>query len=67
MEKYKTSTRHGKNYHVVLESWRKIRYSESLQVSSCEYRLIKPDRTKMIILSKPGHYGFEWIVSTGIE
>ena len=66
MEKYTTSTKNGKNYHLVLKSWRKNRYSEKLQVSSSEYARVKPDRTKMKVVTKPGYYGFEWVVAAGI-
>ncbi|MDX1779154.1 MAG: hypothetical protein R3339_09765, partial [Thermodesulfobacteriota bacterium] len=66
MEKYTTSTKNGKNYHLILKSWRENRYSEKLRVSSSEYMRVKPDRTKMKVVTKPGHYGFEWVVSAGI-
>lgn len=67
MERYTTSSKNGKNYHVALKSWRENRYSESLQVSSSEYALAKPDKTRMKIVTKPGHYGFEWIFAVGFE
>ena len=67
MKKYTTSSKNGKNYHVVLESWRKNKYSESLRISSREYARTKPNITRMRIATKPGHYGFEWIFSTGFE
>ena len=66
MEKYTTSTKNGKNYHLALKSWRKNKYSESLRVSSGEYMRVKPDITKMKIVTKPGYYGFEWVVDAGI-
>jgi len=67
MKKYTTSSKNGKNYHVVLKSWRENKYSESLRVSSSEYGRAKPDKTRMRIVTKPGHYGFEWIFATGFE
>lgn len=67
MKKYTTSTKNGKNYHVVLESWRKDTHSESLRVSSSEYTRATPKKTRMKITTKRGHYGFEWILSTGFE
>ena len=66
MEKYTTSTKNGKNYHLILKSWRENRYSEKLQITSSEFMRVRPDRTKMKVVTKPGYYGFEWIVDSGI-
>jgi hypothetical protein len=66
LEKYTTSTKNGKNYHLVLKSWRSSRYSESLRVSSSEYMRVKPNRTEMKVVTKPGYYWFEWIVDAEV-
>ena len=65
--KYTTSSRNGKNYYLVVESWRERKHNESLNVSSGDYALAKPGKSKMRVVTKPGHFGYEWIMSTELE
>ena len=67
MDKYTTSSKNGDNYYLVLESWREKKHSESVSVSSRDYARAKPNKSKMRVLTKPGYYDFEWIISTKLE
>ena len=61
--KYSTSSKNNTNYYVVLESWRKPRTTEKLQVDFSLYGKISSGRSWMNVETKPGRFGFEWIWS----
>ncbi len=65
--KYISSTKNGKNYHAVVESWRADSETEKIRVSFSEYRRITPQQTKIAVTSKAGRFGFEWIKEYNVE
>lgn len=62
MDKYSTRSKNSRSYHVVLESWRKGRYSEKLTVRRSFYDNLDPGQSTMSITTKAGKFGFEWLV-----
>jgi hypothetical protein len=62
INKYTSQSKNSKTYHVVVESWRKENYSEKLIVNRDFYDDLEPGQSKMIITTKPGKFGFEWLV-----
>jgi len=63
---YKFQNKKNLSY-IRFPSWRNPGTKEELHISSSEYKAIVPGKTKMIISTKPGTFGFEWIVSKKIE
>jgi hypothetical protein len=66
VEKYTTRSKQTTYYHVRVKSWRPHGQTEKLSVRAEIYRAITPHQTKMITVTKPGHLGFEWLVSQGV-
>lgn len=64
--KYITRSKNSTNYHVVLDSWRKKGEVEKLEISSSLYRQITLKRTWLNVVTKPGKFGFEWLVGLGV-
>lgn len=62
INKYYTRNKNSYTYHVVLESWRKDRYSEKLTVRRGYYDNVDPGQSTMSITTKAGKFGFEWLV-----
>jgi hypothetical protein len=62
MDKYSTRSKDSRSYHVVLESWREGRYSEKLTVRRSYYDQLDPGQSTMLITTKAGKFGFEWLV-----
>jgi hypothetical protein len=62
MDKYSTRSKNSRSYHVVLESWRKGRYSEKLSVGRGYYDYLVPGQSTMVITTRAGKFGFEWLV-----
>jgi len=63
---YKFQNKKNLSY-IRFPSWRNPGTKEQLHIGSSEYKAIVPGKTKMIITTKPGAFGFEWIVSKKIE
>ncbi|MDQ1352019.1 MAG: hypothetical protein QG657_2325 [Acidobacteriota bacterium] len=61
-DKYSTRSKNSRSYHVVLESWREGRYSEKLSVRRSFYNQLVPGQSTMVITTKAGKLGFEWLV-----
>jgi len=60
--KYRTRSEDQDSYYAVVESWRgKAR--EKISIRKSVYDRIQINRSHMEIKTKPGHLGFEWIVS----
>ncbi len=62
IDKYSTRSKNSRSYHVVVESWRKGQYSEKLSVRRSFYDNLDPGQSTMIITTKAGKFGFEWLV-----
>ncbi len=52
---------------VWVESWRQHRETERLTVDSTTYFKVTPAQSHMIVMTKPGRFGFEWIASSRVE
>jgi len=50
-------------YYVLVESWREGRKTEKVVIRSSHYSRIQIGKTYLAIATKPGRFGFEWIVS----
>ncbi len=48
-------------YTVHVKSWRRGRRQEVLDVSEDLYRRAVPGETKLLVVTKPGRLGFEWV------
>ncbi|HEV8675898.1 MAG TPA: hypothetical protein VGX21_17815 [Methylomirabilota bacterium] len=53
----------GGAYGVRLESWRKPGGVESVRVRYSVYRVATPKRIRMTVVTRPGRFGYEWVVS----
>jgi hypothetical protein len=65
--KHTSSNKNGTEYKVLVESWRENRTGEKFKVSEKSYKQIKPFESEMIITTKPGKYGFEWVVDKRLK
>ena len=57
----------GREYRAYVESWREGRKHERFGVSKNIYRKIVPHQTMMRVTTKPGKFGFEWVVWYGLN
>lgn len=55
-----------RDYHLTVRSWRRKGERETFAVPRYLYEQITPKRTKMIILTKPGRFGYEWAAGYSI-
>jgi hypothetical protein len=62
VEKYISSGEHSKSYYAIVESWRDDRSKEKIEVDKYEYKKLVADSSELVISTKPGQFGFEWIV-----
>ena len=63
VDKYISKSDKSTNYYLVLESWRDRSEVEKLSISSREYQSAEPRVSRVTIVTKPGRFGHEWIVS----
>ena len=54
-------------YYAVVESWRSGRGTEKISVSSWEYGKLKPRESALTVVTKPGRFGYEWLVDSRIK
>lgn len=54
-------------YYVLLKSWRAKRDIEKMRVSRSLYLQLTTDKSSMIVATKQGRFGFEWLVRYGAE
>jgi hypothetical protein len=47
---------------VIVNSWRKPESTEKLRFSKSFYNYLQPGSSTITITTKPGKFGFEWIV-----
>ncbi|MCF7809480.1 hypothetical protein K9N50_00680 [bacterium] len=65
--KYTSSNKNGKEYKVLVESWRENRTSEKFEVKKKIYKRIRVLESEMIVTTKPGRFGFEWVVEKRLK
>lgn len=63
LDKYITKNKNGRDYHLVLESWREGRETEKKEVGEKLYEQITPHESRMEVVTRAGRLGFEWMVS----
>ncbi len=57
-----TSSKGNRSYYIHVPSWGKRKKFEEFEVSNDGYSTITVGSTMMRILTKPGKFGFEWLV-----
>ena len=62
INKYYSKKKNNHSYYAVVESWRTDHYSEKIKVNSHFYQKLQPGQSTMVITTKPGALGFEWLV-----
>ncbi len=67
LDKFERSKRRGRNDLVVLRSWQPGKEREERQVARGEFDPLEPGRSTVTVLTKPGHLGYEWVVSYRID
>jgi len=67
VEKYTTRSKNTTHYHVRCPSWRKPGETESFQIPADEYNAVVPHRSKIVVVTKPGWLGVEWLVSKHVD
>jgi hypothetical protein len=64
VEKYTTRSKNTTKYHVKCVSWRKPGGgTESFQINSADYNAVVENRSKMVVTTRAGALGVEWLVS----
>ena len=63
VEKYTTKSKNTTKYHVKCQSWRKPGGTESFQINSGDYNAVVENRSKMVVTTRAGALGVEWLVS----
>ena len=66
-EKYTTRSKNRTNYHVRVASWRNPGETESFQISGSEYNAVVPNQSQMVITTRAGAFGIEWLVSKSVN
>ena len=66
-EKYTTRSKNRTNYHVRVASWRNPGETESFQISGSEYNAVVPNQSQMVITTRAGAFGIEWLVSKRVN
>jgi hypothetical protein len=62
LNKYYKRSKNKYSYYAVVNSWRKPESEEKLRVSKSFYNYLQPGSSTITITTKPGKFGFEWIV-----
>jgi hypothetical protein len=57
------SSRSGTTYYARVESWREVPATEKIRVNYRLYRQIRPGESILIVTTRSGYFGFEWLVS----
>ncbi|MCX5708982.1 MAG: hypothetical protein NTY14_08480 [Candidatus Omnitrophica bacterium] len=66
MDKYTTTHKSSTTYHVVVAPWRLAIRPWGFTVGRAEYLGIVPGKTYYRIVTKPGQFGYEWVVSESL-
>ncbi len=67
IRKYTTRSKNTTNYYVVCPSWRGEGEEERFAVSAREYGLAREGKSWMVVTTRPGALGVEWIVEKRLE
>lgn len=62
VKKYYSKSKNNYSYYARVESWRNAETTERLGVSKRYYKSLQPGRSVITVTTKPGRFGFEWIV-----
>jgi len=62
IDKYYSRNKSSYRYYAVVNSWREIKPRETLKVSKLLFQQIKPNESKLTVVTKPGYFGYEWIL-----
>lgn len=62
LNKYYKRSKDSHSYYAVVNSWRKPESTEKLRISRSFYSYLNPGSSTITITTKPGKFGFEWIV-----
>lgn len=63
VRKYWTKNKNSTSYYAVVQSWRPNRDEEKLKVSKSFYNQIQVRATTITVTTKPGKFGYQWIVN----
>lgn len=64
---YHSDSDSGTTYFIKVQSWSPGRKVEKFKVSQFIYNKCEPDKTRVIVTTKPGKFGVEWLVKMKIE
>lgn len=67
VHKYYSISDDDETYYALVESWREPDSTEKITVTSGEYSRIDPGSALITVVTKPGKFGYEWIVQYRIE
>lgn len=62
VNKYYSKSKNKYSYYARVDSWRETDTTEKLKVSKGYYDSLQPGKSVITVTTKPGKYGFEWIV-----
>ncbi len=65
IDKYYSKNKNSYSYYAVLESWREKEITETIRINDRFYENLSPGESRMTITTKPGKFGFPWLVSYG--
>ncbi|NQU05558.1 MAG: hypothetical protein HQ568_05655 [Calditrichaeota bacterium] len=65
--KYTKSNKNGKDYKIIVKSWRENRTAEKFEVKKKSFKRIKVLESELIVTTKPGRFGFEWVVNKKLK
>ncbi|HLP45078.1 MAG TPA: hypothetical protein VK469_03990 [Candidatus Kapabacteria bacterium] len=60
--KYRSKNKNSYTYYAIVESWREGQFQEKIKVGRSVYDYLEPVQARMIITTKPGKFGFEWLM-----
>jgi hypothetical protein len=67
IDKYISESDDTTRHYAVLESWRKNKNFETLSISSYDYEKAIPNNSTITVRTKPGRFGYEWIVDHRLD
>jgi hypothetical protein len=62
LKKYYKRSKNKYKYYAVVNSWRKPETTERLRIKKSFYNYLQPGSSTISITTKPGKFGYEWIV-----
>lgn len=58
--------KNSRSYHLYVQSWQSGQVVEDLTVNSTVYQRVVPRKDRVLVRTKPGKLGFEWLVSSKV-